>query len=108
MSCSSCTYLGSTSDKYENPADCDNCDGTKNTYQCSNISPINKYDCLDCSGNVILNYRPPPVCGTCPLKINSIPRSPYRSLETPMSVYMSNLSSLYVYQRPTLLFHLLN
>jgi len=108
MSCSSCTYLGSTSNKYENPSDCINCDSTKNTYQCSNISPITNYECLDGSGNVILKHRFPPVCGTCPLKINSIPRSPYRSLETPMSVYMSNLSSLYVYQRPTLLFHNVN
>jgi hypothetical protein len=108
MSCSSCNYLGSSSNIYENTTYCDDCYTTQNTYQCSNISPITKYSCLDGSGNVIVDYRPPPVCGTCPLKINSIPRSPYRSLETPMSVYMSNLSSLYVYQRPTLLFHNVN
>lgn len=103
MSCSSC------SNNYEESSNCVECDDPKITYQCSNKSPIDKYSCLDCSGNVILkDVRPPPVCGTCPLKTNTIPRNPYRSFEIPMSIYMSNLSSLNVYQKPTTLFYNVN
>jgi hypothetical protein len=104
MSCSYCSCSSSTS-----------CNGTCNTpitriLDKSNIIPrtfINKYNLLDCSGNTISD-RPPPHCGTCPLKINTIPRSPYRLTESQMSVYMSNLSSLYVYQKPTLLYYNVN
>ena len=100
MSCSSCTYLGSTSYNHENYSSCDDCHDIPTSCHCNNIP-------IDASG-IIQHIRPPPVCGTCPLKINSIPRNPYRSLETPTSVYMSNLSSLYVYQKPSLLFHKVN
>ena len=108
MSCSFCSnYQDPNYNQYENA---DDCDYTEPLYQCSNISPsiTNKYNCVDCSGNIILENRPPPVCGKCPLKLNSIPRSPYRSLETPTSVYMSNLASLYVYQRPLRIYHNVN
>ena len=102
MSCSSCNT----------PSQCFN-PSSQDITPCSNTPPtfsnINKYNPVDCSGNnIIIQQLPPPICGTCPLKLNSIPRSPYRSMETPMSVYMANLSSLYVYQKPTVLYQNVN
>jgi len=97
MSCSSCNT----------PSLCFNT-SAQNTTQCTNIPPtlsrINKYNQVDCSGNDASIEYSPPICGTCPLKLNSIPRSPYRSIETPMSVYTANISSLYVYQKPSILY----
>lgn len=117
MSCSSCTYVvaSNPSDKTTSPScdptsssynKCNICDSTQNVYQCLSTIPTtsNNYSCLDISGNVTTSIP----CGTCPLKINSIPRSPYRSLETPASVYTENLSSLYVYQRPLSFYHNVN
>ena len=104
MSCSYCSCSSCTSCK----GTCDN--PTTRISDKSNIIPrtfINKYNLVDCSGNNVSD-RLPPYCGTCPLKLNTIPRSPYRSIETPMSVYISNLSSLYVYQKPTLLYYNVN
>lgn len=108
MSCSFCSTCHDSSNIQDENVD--DCDYVEPLYQCSNISPstTNKYNCVDCSGNIILENRTPPVCGKCPLKLNSIPRNPYRSLETPMSIYMSNLSSLYVYQRPKLIYQNVN
>lgn len=101
------SYQDPNYNPYENVVDCDY---TEPIYKSSNITPsiTNKYNCHDCSGNIILKKLHPPLCGKCPLKLNSIPRSPYRSLETPMSIYMSNLASLYVYQRPLLIYHNVN
>lgn len=102
MTCSFCSnYQDSTYNSYEN---------VDHLHQSSKTSHNikNKYICLDCSGNIILKKPNTPLCGKCPLKLNSIPRSPYRSLETPMSIYMSNLASLYVYQRPLTIYHNVN
>jgi len=118
MSCSSCTYVvASNPPEYTSPEcdptsssynKCNICNNTQNVYQCLPTIPTiaNDFSCFDGSGN-ITKTNPIP-CGTCPLKINSIPRSPYRAMETPASVYTENLSSLYVYQRPLSIYHNVN
>ena len=108
MVCSYCSYSSCSS--------CASCEGkctistTKLAYKRATLPKtfINKYNVVDCSGSYVITDHIPPYCGTCPLKLNIIPRSPYRSIETPMSVYTSDISSLNVYQNPNTLYHNVN
>jgi hypothetical protein len=83
---------------------------TKLAYKRANIPQtyISKYNVIKCSGSDATPEHLLPYCGTCPLKLNTIPRSPYYSFESPMSVYTANLSSVYVYQKPNILYHNVN
>jgi hypothetical protein len=57
---------------------------------------------------IIPDKLPPPVCGTCPLKIHNVQQYPYGNSNKYTSVYMENKSSLQVYNYSKLLYQDVN